>query len=472
MKKYVFLILIAFACKKEGEEKIVPDTKSAEKDISSFSISFKSFSGREIESKAKIDGNKISIYLPPNYDAQNVKPNFEISKKAIVQVGDQTQQSGSSVVNLSKSVTYQVVAEDKSTKNYEVTAISIDQDIDRIVEKFKNDYNVTGLTFAMSKNEKLIYAKGYGLANKSTNEAVTVNSLFRIASVSKPITAIAIMKLVEDGKLSLDSKVFGENAILGTKYGNKPYRANYDKITIKQILEHTSGLATNDDNDPMFSNINFSQETIINNTLNNNNLLFVPGSQYKYSNFGYCVLGRVIEKITEKSYINYLQDAILKPSGITTIQLTSNAPEKRKSGEVMYYEPTYNTYSINVERMDAHGGLIASSIDLVKLLSKVDGFKNKEDILKSETINTMTKYNANTSYSLGWSVNSINHWWHTGQIIGTNSMMVRANNGFSWAIIVNSNCVTCNNKFNSDIDELGWNIQTAITNKIPDYDLF
>ncbi|MBD2701862.1 serine hydrolase [Spirosoma sp. BT702] len=445
---------------------------SAAKDLLNFSLIFKSFSSKEIESTGKISAQKISLFLPPNTNIQNVKPTFTISDKATVQVNGQNQSSGQSAIDLSKPVLYRVIAEDKTTKDYEVTGISIDQTIDNLLQKFMTQYSVTGLSFSMTRNERLVYSKGYGLADKSTNEAVNVNSLFRVASVSKPITAIAIMKLIEEGKLSLDSKVFGAGSIFGTKYGAAPYLSGYESITVKQILEHTSGLATNDSNDPMgISAFDLTQDQVIDNTVRTRALLATPGTKYSYSNFGYCVLGRIIEKVSGTSYINYLQENIFTPSGISTIQVTGNTINTRKPNEVIYYNSKYNPYGINVARMDSHGGLIASSIDLVKLLTRVDGFAGKADILKPETINTMTKYNATAGYSLGWSVNSSNNWWHTGSIQGTSSEIVRANNGFSWAIITNSGCIDCGDNYWIDLDQLGWQIQSLIS-QWPEYDLF
>jgi D-alanyl-D-alanine carboxypeptidase len=86
--------------------------------------------------------------------------------------------------------------------------------VDTVVARFMKKYDVPGMSIAIAKDGKLVYAKGYGYANKATGEKVTPSHLFRIASVSKPITAVAVLQLVETGRLSLDAKVFGDGGIL------------------------------------------------------------------------------------------------------------------------------------------------------------------------------------------------------------------------------------------------------------------
>lgn len=112
--------------------------------------------------------------------------------------------------------------------------------VDNAVTAFMEKYHVPGLSLAITKDEKLVYVKAYGKADKESNEDVTTESLFRIASISKSITGIAFMKLVEEGRLSLDDKVFGTGALLGTQYGQHAYPANLTNI-IRHLLNHTAG---------------------------------------------------------------------------------------------------------------------------------------------------------------------------------------------------------------------------------------
>lgn len=105
-------------------------------------------------------------------------------------------------------------------QNHEPGSIA---EIDSIVEKFMKKYDMPGLSLAIAKNDSLLYVKGYGYADVSTEKEVADSSLFRIGCLSQPITAMAILKLVEQGKISLDEKVFGKEGIFGNDYGSKPY---------------------------------------------------------------------------------------------------------------------------------------------------------------------------------------------------------------------------------------------------------
>src|SRR5579862_7763282 len=98
-------------------------------------------------------------------------------------------------------------------------------EIDSIVEKYLEKYEMPGLSIAIAKNDSLLYVKGYGYSDISAQKEVTDSSLFRIGCLSQPITAMGIMKLVEQGKIFPDEKVFGNDGILGYDFGTKPFDA-------------------------------------------------------------------------------------------------------------------------------------------------------------------------------------------------------------------------------------------------------
>ncbi len=338
--------------------------------------------------------------------------------------------------------------------------------VDQAVEAFMTKHNVPGLSLAVTKDEKLVYVKAYGKADRESDQNVTTESLFRIASVSKSITGIAMMKLVEEGKLSLDDKVFGAGGILGTTYGTKPYSAQVQNITVKHLLHHTAGGWGNQNNDPMFTNPTMTADQLITWTLDNRPLQRAPGAAYDYSNFGYSILGRIVEKVSGKTYENYVKDAILTPSGITRMSNGGNTLADRKPGEVKYYGTNGggpDPYAYNIARMDAHGGWIASAKDLVKLLVHADGFPGKQDVISAASVDLMTTAPslANPShYACGWSVSN-NQWWHLGSLPGTVSELGRnGNNRVNGAILVNTRD---GGQFVNDLDVLLWN--TIIRNQ-------
>jgi CubicO group peptidase (beta-lactamase class C family) len=149
--------------------------------------------------------------------------------------------------------------------------------IDSRIEQWMSQNNMPGFSLAISKNGKLVYSKGYGFAGQTPAIPVTTGSQFRIASVSKLITAAAVMKLVQDGKVKMDDRVFGISSILGTMYGTQPYKTYVTDVTVSDLLHHTSG-GWGQDNDPAFFDITLDAAAIISYTLNNLPLTRKPAS--------------------------------------------------------------------------------------------------------------------------------------------------------------------------------------------------
>lgn len=325
--------------------------------------------------------------------------------------------------------------------------------IDNAVKSFMATYKIPGVSIAIAKNDNLVYVKSYGQMSATDNTVIKNNSLFRIASVSKPITSVGIMKLLEAGKISMDQKVFGSSGIL--KEFTSTQMDKIEDITVKQLLTHTTGLWPNDGNDPMFKNSTMNHHDLIQWTLNNAPASKSVRGQYKYSNFGYCLLGRIIEKLSGKSYEQYIKDEVLKPSGINDMSICGNTLAERKPNEVLYDGQGYNPFSFNASRMDSHGGWIASATDLARFMVKVNGLSGKSDILKPATITTMTTQGApGSNYASGWAVNSGGNWWHTGALPGTASEIIRSSSGFCWVVLCNSR--SYDGQFDSAFDNLIW----------------
>ncbi len=355
--------------------------------------------------------------------------------------------------------------------------------IDSTITDFMTKNDIPGSAVAIAKNGRLVFSKGYGFADESTRESVGATSLFRIASISKSITSVAIMKLVEEGKLSLSDKVFGKGGILGTQYGTLPYSKYEKEITIEHLLTHTAGGKAWDNSysifgssDPMFSHEEMNQSQLIGWVLDTHDPSEPPGTTYSYSNFGYCVLGRVVEAKTNQSYESYVQNNILKPMGISTMRIGGDSKAERYPGEVVYYDGEFfsNPYGslihgMAIRRMDAHGGWIASAIDLTRFMVNVDGFSTKPDFLNQASIQTMTTpSSANKYYAKGWSVNRKNNWWHGGSLPGTTSILVRTSSGFCWAFLVNTRK---GRRFSLELDKIIWKVINGVTSW-PNIDLF
>ena len=166
---------------------------------------------------------------------------------------------------------------------------------DTIIPDLMSKWQIPGGAVAVVKDGRLVYARGYGWADVETNESVQPDSLFRIGSISKPITAVTILKLVEEGQLDLDAKVFELLDYLKPPDNATVVDSRINDITVRQLLYHSGGWDRELSFDPMFIPIQAAEavdalapascETVIRYMLGQP-LDFSPGSQYAYSNFG------------------------------------------------------------------------------------------------------------------------------------------------------------------------------------------
>ncbi|GEP88469.1 Beta-lactamase [Chitinophaga terrae (ex Kim and Jung 2007)] len=343
--------------------------------------------------------------------------------------------------------------------------------VDTAVMNFMRTYKVPGMAIAITHHGKLVYSKGYGLADSVNQVPVTANSLFRIASVSKSVTAAAILKLAKANRLNLDTTVFGPKGILGVRYGKQPYSSDLQAVTIRQLLQHTAGGWQNNGDDPMFLHPSMSADELISWTLDHQPLKNPPGKVFAYSNFGYCVLGRIIEKVSGQPYEDFVKAAILAPCGIRTMQTGGNTLADKRPGEVVYYgQNGENPYIYNISRMDAHGGWIASATDLAKLLVRLDGFPQPPDILSPASLQAFTTGSAaNSGYALGVAVNMNRSWWHAGSLPGTASEIIRTQKGFNLVLLCNTRT---DGPFFNDLDGLLWKAVNDPATPWPQEDLF
>jgi CubicO group peptidase (beta-lactamase class C family) len=325
-----------------------------------------------------------------------------------------------------------------------------------IAGQFLEQFNAPGLSVAVAVHGRLVWQKGFGFADTARREPLTAAHLFRIASVSKPITSTCIFSLIEQGKLGLDDLVFGPRGLLQFDSG-KDYPENIHDITIHHLLTHTAGGWEKGPGDPMFENPSLGQKELIERTLQSVPLKFPPGEHFGYSNFGYCILGRVIEKLSVHSYADAVQQNVLSKCGIIGMRIGGNTLAQKAKGEVEYFGQ--NPYGMNVTRMDSHGGWIATPTDLVQFALRVDDFDNPPDILRHDTLKTMiTASAANPNYACGWEVNRAHNWWHNGSLPGVSTILVRTSSGLCWAGFTNTRA----NGIDPALDELMWKMVKAV----------
>lgn len=310
------------------------------------------------------------------------------------------------------------------------------EQVDDLVYRYMSQQGVPGATLAVSRDGKLVYAQAYGFADSESGERMKTDTRSRISSISKSITAVAIMKLMEEGKLDLDDHVFGDDGILGNDFGSqRPYRQYVTDLTIKHCLSHHVGGWGNASNDPTMMRDDLDAQQLLSYIIDYVPLSNPPGTSYAYSNVGFMILGRVIEKITQKTYEQYVQDEILDPVGITGMEIGGNTLEERKPGESRYHSA--GAYTRNFSRRDANGGWIATATDLVRLFVHVDGIATVPDLLEGTTIQAMTTPPFDYQrYALGFNIDG-STWSHGGSFPGSRSHWIRTGSGVCAAVMVN-----------------------------------
>ena len=260
-------------------------------------------------------------------------------------------------------------------------------EVDKLALDFLAEQRPPGMAVAIAKDGRLLYARGFGYSDPERKLPVQPTSLFRLASVSKVITSAAICQLVDRGQLK-----FEDNLLDILKFKNLPAKMDprWKQIKVAFLYTHSAGFDRDADGDPMFKSVEIakyfktqppaSRDQIIRYMLQQP-LDFDPGTKQVYSNFGYLLLGRVIEKISGKPYDKYVSEEMLKPLGITDMRLGKTLTAAK--GEVKYVDaarPTgpsvfagtlgrkvpspYGAWYL--EAMDSHGGWIASAVDLAR----------------------------------------------------------------------------------------------------------
>jgi D-alanyl-D-alanine carboxypeptidase len=306
-----------------------------------------------------------------------------------------------------------------------------------VVHTLMEDHDVPALSVAIAKGGTIVFSQGFGFADLHQHERVTADSLFRIASNSKAITAAAIHLLVERGRLSLSDRVFGEGGILGNTFGTKPYSNWLVQIEVRHLLEHSAGGWGSDSNDPMFNSPTLNHSQLIGVTLDADLLKRPPGVEFIYSNFGYCLLGRVIERKTGQPYEEFVRNTLLNPAGANGMRIGQDTLTGRAPGEVVYRCTGASPYDLPLRRMDSHGGWIASAADYVRFLLAIDNSIVPPDVLSAASVTAMRARSmalGGNDYGHGVSTNGTNV-WHNGALPGSRSVMWSGTGGDAWCVI-------------------------------------
>ncbi len=274
---------------------------------------------------------------------------------------------------------------------------SLDRDIPVLMEAA----HVPGGAVAIVKDGRLVFARGYGLADKQRGEAFQPDSLCRVGSVSKTITAVTILRLVEAGKVRLDDKVFADILTQLQPAPGATVDPRLKDISVRHLLHHTGGHGRDTGADPMSVGLAQSAAATFHLPIPPGYdamvrmamglpLDFAPGVTYSYSNYGFTVLARVVERVTGQPYEDVVRREVLAPMGITRMAVGHTLVQDLAPGEVHYYDspraPLALSLLENLRRLvpvpyanfeldagDGSGRWIASAVDLARFVARVEG---------------------------------------------------------------------------------------------------
>ncbi len=343
-------------------------------------------------------------------------------------------------------------------------------EINAAVDGYLTEHSLPGLSLAIMREGRLVYARGFGFANTATGEQADPLHRWRIASTSKTVCAVATLRALEDSPTwSLDSKCFGPGALFGNDFGNivsNPYSTNEKKITIRHLLNMTAGW---DDDSPLWFNDNVllgtNHAAIIGFRLDNNNPFWAPGTHARYNNFNYAVAARVPEKITGLSFEDYCEREIFTPCGMTAMGVGGRTAANRLSGEVAYYEGTYYgpPEAVWPARMDGSTAWVARPMELLLMARRIDGNPRHRDIIGGYALSQMRLANGQpdannnaSSYGMGWypSTRHGQTWWqHNGSMAGTQAILCISEDG-SQAFAYATNSVDSSDRFSNQFRNL------------------
>lgn len=333
--------------------------------------------------------------------------------------------------------------------------------LDSKIKSYMERWAWHGAALAITRNDSLVYAKGYGKADEGVK--MSPANIMRVASVSKLITATAIMKMQEEGLLNIKDTVFGVQGILNDKLytdaiGNK---IGFKNITVEHLLRHQGGFYR----DPLFGIQNLMMETGASQPLTHDqtvklglrgNLRFAPGTWQRYSNLGYLLLSDIVAKKSGMNYEEYVKTHVLEPAGIYDMHIGGTWYEDKLPREVRYYthegdgkyiqdirdttRMTEKSYGGNdIQLLSGAGGWVCSVVELARFVSSIDGDSLVPDILSKESVAAMTEYFDESTYALGWNDTAPQKGWtRTGTLSGTCAMIRHYPDGECWILVSNT----------------------------------
>jgi CubicO group peptidase (beta-lactamase class C family)/uncharacterized protein YneR len=277
-----------------------------------------------------------------------------------------------------------------------------DKELSAQIDKLLSDVykpGQPGAAVLVKKQGKVILRKGYGLANLELNVPIEPDMIFRLGSITKQFTAVAILMLAEEGKLSLQDEI--------TRF-LPDYPTQGNKITVEHLLTHTSGIKSYTDLPEWLplQRKDMSVSEIID-LAKDKPMEFAPGERWKYCNSGYILLGAIIEKVSGKTYADFLQERIFGPLGLksTCYDSTSRIIPRRIPGYTKGNDGFENASYLSMSQPYAAGSL-ASSVDNLAAWTEslLAGKLIKRETLEKAFTSYKLKDGLDTGYGYGWEI--------------------------------------------------------------------
>ena len=306
--------------------------------------------------------------------------------------------------------------------------------IENVVTATIRQHGIPGLSIAVAANNTIIYSQAFGLADVENEVAVTTETRFRTASIAKTMTATLVLKLSEEGLLDIDRPV--QDYVPG--YPPKKW-----SVTSRRVLGHLGGIRHYKSKSEASSTRHFNSLKSALETFAEDPLLHEPGTKFRYSSFGYNLLGSVAEGAGKKDFMSLLTTHVLKRAGMTHTESDDHFRiiKGRARGYVRLAQPTQRTLPDSIQVRDRlinatlhdtsmkipGGGLVSTAKDLVRFAVAV----NTRQLLKNETVEMMwtaqkTQEGKPTGYGLGWGIgknSGLRTVSHSGGQSGTSTML-------------------------------------------------
>lgn len=371
------------------------------------------------------------------------------------------------------------------------------EDMENKIKRYLLRWEINGAQIAVTRNDSLLYVKGFGWADMEKKQEMQPSNIMRLASVSKLLTAVGVMRLAEAGTLKLSDHVFGPKGILNdTAFTNAIKDQRYLDITVEQLLRHKAGFTTGA-GDPMFSTRYIMMQNRLTTPPDNNTLMkillkrrlgFTPGTAKRYSNVGYTLLSMIIEKKTRMSYEDYMRRFVFEPAGCYDFHIAGSYEKDRRKNEVKYYmhkgsEPVYEynnsgrmvekCYGENdIPNLKGAGAWCASAAELSRLVASIDLLPGVKDILSKKSVEFMTREMPDHDFSIGWNFCPKGRpWIRTGSLSGTSALVLRYPDGECWILITNTSTWK-GHGFSNDTMRLFERLRQENRDKFPKRNLF